>query len=56
MRETRVTEATLLEKIRGSNVGSVSEVRALVLETTGDLSVMTSKDFDPRLLDGVRQL
>ncbi len=56
MRETRVTEATLLEKIRASNVGSVSEVRALVLETTGDLSVMTSKDFDPRLLEGVRKL
>lgn len=51
-----MTETTLLEKIRGSNVGSISEVRALVLETTGDLSVMTSKDFDPRLLEGVRKI
>lgn len=56
MRETRVTEATLLEKIRGSNVKSVGDVSAIVLEKTGDLTVMTSKDFDPRLLEGVRQL
>ncbi len=56
MRKTRVTEATLLEKIRGSNAGSVSNVRAMVLETTGDLSVMTEDDFDPELLEGVRQV
>ena len=56
MRKSRVTEATLLEKMRGSNVGSVSDVGAVVLETTGDLTIMTRDDFDPRLLEGVRQV
>ncbi len=56
MRESRISEATVLEKIRGSNVRSVSDVVAVVLETTGDLTVMTCENFDPALLEGVRQL
>lgn len=54
MREARVTKATLLEMIRKSEAASVAEVRAMVLETTGDISVLTGDDLDPCLLEGVR--
>ena len=54
MRETRVTQATLLEKIRMSDAQRVADVRAIVLETTGDITVLTG-DVDPELLRGVRR-
>nr|WP_314444019.1 YetF domain-containing protein [uncultured Sphingomonas sp.] len=54
MRDARVTRATLLEKIRKSDAASVADVKALVLETTGDISVLTGHDLDSRLLEGVR--
>lgn len=54
MREARITRATLLEKIRSSNAGRIEDVRAIVLETTGDLRVLTSENVDPQLLQGVR--
>ena len=50
MRDARVTRATLLEKIRQSSASSVADVKALVLETTGDISVLTGDDVDPQLL------
>lgn len=55
MQQTRVTEATLMEKIRMSGAGRLEEVRAVVLETTGDIAVMTG-EIDPRLLSGVRRI
>lgn len=54
MRDARVTKATLLEKIRKSDAASVAEVKALVLGTTGDISVLTGDDLDSRLLEEVR--
>lgn len=54
MQETRVTRATLLEKIRMSDAQRIEDVRAVVLETTGDVAVMTG-DVDPELLEGVRR-
>lgn len=54
MQESRVSRSNLLEKIRQSGAGRIEDVRALVLETTGDISVLTSDHLDPRLLDGVR--
>ena len=54
IRDARVTKATLLELIRKSDVSSVADVKALVLETTGDISVLTGDDLESRLLDGVR--
>ncbi|NJC06835.1 uncharacterized membrane protein YcaP (DUF421 family) [Sphingomonas kaistensis] len=54
MRDARITRATLLGKIRQSPASSVADVRALVLETTGDISVLTGDHVDPRLLEGVR--
>ncbi|WP_300975173.1 DUF421 domain-containing protein [Sphingomonas sp. LHG3406-1] len=55
MEETRVTRATLLEKIRMSVAERIEDVRAIVLETTGDIAVMTG-DIDPELLKGVRRI
>jgi uncharacterized membrane protein YcaP (DUF421 family) len=56
MREARVTKATLLEKIRGSGAASVDEVGAMVLETTGDITLIDREKFDPALLEGVRRV
>ena len=55
MTETRVTRATLLEKIRMSDARRIEDVRAVVLETTGDVAVMTGS-VDPELLEGVRRI
>lgn len=55
MSATRVTEATLLEKIRMSDVRRIEDVSAVVLETTGDLAVLTG-DVDPELFRGVRRV
>lgn len=56
MREARVTRATLMEKIRGSGAASVEDVAAMVLETTGDITLINREKFDPALLDGVRRV
>jgi uncharacterized membrane protein YcaP (DUF421 family) len=54
MRSARVAREDVLAKIRGANVGSISAVRAVVLETTGDISVLHGGDPDQALLEGVR--
>lgn len=56
IRHARVTRATLMEKIRASGCARVSEVGAVVLETTGDITVMARGTFDPALLEGVRRM
>ncbi|HVM22667.1 MAG TPA: YetF domain-containing protein [Sphingomicrobium sp.] len=53
MRQSRVSRENILEKIRASSASSIDEVSAVVLETTGDMHVMTG-DVDPRLMKGVR--
>jgi uncharacterized membrane protein YcaP (DUF421 family) len=55
MRRTRVSEANVMEKLRSADVAGLEQVRAVVLETTGDISVLTG-DVDPRLLEGVRRI
>mgnify|MGYP002779842467 CR=1 FL=1 len=55
MRHTRVTEATLMEKIRMSGAAKMADVRAVVLETTGDIAVLTG-EIDHDLLRGVRRV
>ncbi len=52
---TRVTRGTLLEKIRMSGAVRIEDVRAIVLETTGDIAVITG-DVDPELLKNVRRV
>jgi len=50
---SRVTMGDLRAKLREANVMHFSEVRAVVLETTGDVSVLHGDDLEDRLLEGV---
>lgn len=53
-----VTHADLMAKLREANVIQLSEVKAVVFETTGDVSVLHGKDdreIDPELLDDIRE-
>lgn len=55
LRAARLTHQDLWAKLRTHGVGDPGEVRAVVFETTADVSVITgSGTLDPRLLDGVR--
>lgn len=54
MRKSRVARNDVLAKIRSANVRSISDVRAVVLETTGDISVLHGGMLDQDLLHGVR--
>ena len=51
----RVTRADLRAKLREANAGDLSQVRAVVLETTGDISVLHGTAVDEGVLDGVRE-
>lgn len=53
MKEARISRETMLEKLRSSNVKSLKNVRAVVLETTGEFSVIEG-DVDDTLMEGVR--
>lgn len=56
LRRTRVTRDDVRAKLREANVLGYDEVRAVVLETTGDVSVLHGdRDPDPDLLQGVRR-
>lgn len=52
--ETRVSKGDLVAKLRESNVLDFSEVRAAVLETTGDISILHGDACAGDLLEGVR--
>lgn len=52
---TRVAESDLIAKLREANVLDVSQVRAVVLETTGDISVLHGDNLQDRLLSGVEK-
>ena len=54
MRGARVTRATLMQKIRASQAGRIADIHAVVLETTGDISVLTRQETGPEFLEGVR--
>jgi len=53
---TRVEEDDLIAKLREANVLDFSEIRAVVLETTGDISVLHGDGLQDRLLKGVRRI
>lgn len=55
MRETRVSRDDLVAKLREANVLDLSEVRAVVLETTGDISVLHGQILRSELLEGVQE-
>lgn len=55
MSKARVTETDITSKLREANVKDLSTVRAVVLETTGDISVLHGEGpIDPALLGNVR--
>ena len=57
MDEARVSRVDVMEKLRQANVLDPRRIHAVVLETTGDISVLHGEGaLDPRLLDGVREL
>lgn len=56
LKATRVPENDLVAKLREANVLDLSEVRAVVLETTGDISVLHGNKLEETLLKGVKTL
>jgi uncharacterized membrane protein YcaP (DUF421 family) len=51
----RLTRKDLLARLREANVLRSADVQAVVLETTGDVSVLQGEgQLEPRLLEGVR--
>ncbi len=56
LNETRVAESDLVAKLREANVLNFADVRAVVLETTGDISVLHGSNCSGDLLAGVRRL
>ena len=54
LKATRVAESDLIAKLRESNALELSKVRAVVLETTGDVSVLHGDSLDERLIENVR--
>ncbi len=55
MSQTRVAKSDIYAKMREANVLSLGAVRAVVLETTGDVSVLHGDNLDEALLNGVRR-
>ena len=52
---TRVARSDLVAKLREANVLHFDEVRAVVLEATGDVSVLHGKTLDERLVEDVER-
>jgi len=53
LRATRVAEEDLIAKLREANALDFASVRAVVLETTGDISVLHGDHVDEALFKGV---
>lgn len=53
LRATRVSEEDLIAKLRAANALDISSVRAVVLETTGTISVLYGDHVDGELFKGV---
>lgn len=54
--ETRVSRSSVMEKLRAANVTDPSQVRAVVLETTGNISVLHGEELDQSLIEGIRRI
>ena len=54
LEKTRVAESDLRAKLREANVLRMEDVRAAVLETTGDVSILHGQNLEEALLRGVR--
>lgn len=56
LKRTRVAREDVLAKIRAANALDLGDVRAVVLENTGDISVLHGETLDADLLSGVRRV
>ena len=55
LRHARISRAELWSQLRQAGICRRDQVRAVVMETTGDISVLrTDQPLDPELLEGVR--
>lgn len=54
MKKSRVAESDVWAKLREANALDLAQVRAVVLETTGDISVLHGDSLNPALLEFVR--
>tara|TARA_B100000929_G_scaffold244607_1_gene202654 strand:+ start:203 stop:727 length:525 start_codon:yes stop_codon:yes gene_type:complete len=54
LKAARVTKSDVIAKLRESNALDFDKVRAVILESTGDISVLHGDHFDDRLLENVR--
>ncbi len=54
--KTRVSKDDLIAKLREANVLDLSEVRAVILETTGNISVLHGDKCAEELLHGTRRI
>lgn len=52
---SRVSRGDLMAKLREANAHDLNSVRAVVLETTGDISVLHGDRLEPTLIEGVRR-
>jgi uncharacterized membrane protein YcaP (DUF421 family) len=60
LKYSRVEKSQLIAKLREANVSRVEQVQAVVLESTGDISVLHTSEgenraIDSKLLEGVRE-
>ncbi|WP_411825331.1 DUF421 domain-containing protein [Luteolibacter sp. AS25] len=55
LKQSRVSDSDLYAKLREANVLHLSEVRAVVLETTGDISVLHGDSLSQELIASVRR-
>lgn len=59
LKKARVTESDLRAKLREANVLEISQVRAVVFETTGDIAVLHTTDknqtIEDYIMDGVEE-
>ena len=57
LRKAKMTHSDLMSKLREANVINFSEIKVVIAETTGDISVLHQSDVDsdltPDLLEGV---
>ncbi len=56
LRKTRVSEEDLIAKLREANALDLSKVAAVILETTGDISVLHGGRADDKLYTGVADM
>ncbi len=56
LRHVRVTEQELMSQLRAKGVLRLQDVQAVIMESSGDISVLAGGDsLDPALLAGVRE-